>query len=61
MNLVLLLRSALIRLKENQSGQDLIEYALIAAFVAVSVGATMPGAAVSISSVFSEISSVMPN
>jgi Flp pilus assembly pilin Flp len=45
----------------NKKGQDLIEYALMAGFVAVSAGAIMPGVAASISSIFSEIASVMVN
>lgn len=40
-------------------GQDLIEYALMAGFVAVSAGAIMPGVASSISVIFSQIASVM--
>jgi pilus assembly protein Flp/PilA len=40
-------------------GQDLIEYALMAGFVAVAAGAIMPGVASSISTIFSKISSVM--
>jgi Flp pilus assembly pilin Flp len=40
-------------------GQDLIEYALMAGFVAVAAGAIMPGVATSISTIFSQISSVM--
>ena len=43
----------------DQRGQDLIEYALMAGFVAVAAGAIMPGVASSISTIFSEISSVM--
>lgn len=43
----------------NKSGQDLIEYALMAGFVAVSAGAVMPGVASSISTIFSMVSSVM--
>ena len=39
--------------------QDLIEYALMAGFVAVAAGAIMPGVATSISTVFSSIASVM--
>lgn len=41
------------------SGQDLIEYALMAGFVAVAAGAVMPGVASSISSIFSQVASVM--
>lgn len=40
-------------------GQDLIEYALMAGFVAVAAGAVMPGVASSISSIFSQVGSVM--
>jgi Flp pilus assembly pilin Flp len=44
---------------KNNSGQDLIEYALMAGFVAVAAGAVMPDIAVSISTIFSAIASVM--
>jgi Flp pilus assembly pilin Flp len=40
-------------------GQDLIEYALMAGFVAVAAGAVMPGVASSISTIFSQVGSVM--
>ena len=43
----------------DECGQDLIEYALMAGFVAVAAGAIMPGVASSISTIFSKISSVM--
>ena len=46
-------------LRNNIKGQDLIEYALMAGFVAVAAGALMPSIASSISTVFSKISSVM--
>jgi pilus assembly protein Flp/PilA len=39
--------------------QDLIEYALMAGFVAVAAGAIMPGVSTSISSIFSKVASVM--
>ncbi len=39
--------------------QDLIEYALMAGFVAVAAGAVMPGVASSISTIFSKVSSVL--
>jgi pilus assembly protein Flp/PilA len=48
-----------LRIWEDTRGQDLIEYALMAGFVAVAAGAIMPGVASSISTVFSKISSVM--
>lgn len=43
----------------DTSGQDLIEYALMAGFVAVAAGAIMPGVASSISTIFSKVASVM--
>lgn len=46
-------------LVRNTSGQDLIEYALMAGFVAVAAGAIMPNVAENIVAVFSKISSVM--
>lgn len=46
-------------LRRSTQGQDLIEYALMAGFVAVSAGSLMPGVANSISSIFSKIGSVM--
>ena len=43
----------------DERGQDLIEYALMAGFVAVSAGAIMPGVSSSINVVFSKVNSVM--
>lgn len=43
----------------DKRGQDLIEYALMAGFVAVAAGALMPNVASSISTIFSKITSVM--
>jgi pilus assembly protein Flp/PilA len=40
-------------------GQDLIEYALMAGFVAVAAGAIMPNVATSISTIFSKVSSLL--
>jgi len=39
--------------------QDLIEYALMAGFVATAAGAIMPGVATSISTIFSKVASVL--
>jgi pilus assembly protein Flp/PilA len=44
---------------KDESGQDLIEYALMAGFVAVAAGAIMPGVSENISSIFSKVASVM--
>ena len=46
---------------KDTRGQDLIEYALMAGFVAVAAGAIMPSVATSISTIFSKVSSVMTN
>ena len=48
-----------LKIWRDKHGQDLIEYALMAGFVAVAAGALMPNVASSISTVFSKISSVM--
>jgi Flp pilus assembly pilin Flp len=47
------------RLAAETRGQDLIEYALMAGFVAVAAGAIMPNVASSISTIFSQVSSVL--
>jgi pilus assembly protein Flp/PilA len=48
-----------LRIWTDNHGQDLIEYALMAGFVAVSAGAIMPGVATSISKIFSKVASSM--
>ena len=55
MNLIWKLRL----LVRDTRGQDLIEYALMAGFVAVAAGAIMPNVATSISTIFSKIASVL--
>jgi pilus assembly protein Flp/PilA len=47
------------KLRRDCGGQDLIEYALMAGFVAVSAGALLPSIATSISSIFSQVGSVV--
>jgi pilus assembly protein Flp/PilA len=53
--------NSLLKLKiwTDRSGQDLVEYAMMAGFVAVTVGFIMPGVATNISTIFSKIASVM--
>jgi pilus assembly protein Flp/PilA len=51
----------LTRIWRDRRGQDLIEYALMAGFVAVAAGAIMPGVSSSISTIFSKVTSVMAN
>jgi pilus assembly protein Flp/PilA len=46
-------------LLQDKSGQDLIEYAMMAGFVALAAGATVPSISTSISTVFSKVGSVM--
>ncbi len=67
-NLTQLLNQAFIQVQmridvllQDKQGQDLIEYALLAGFVAVTAGAIMPGISRSISTVFSKVASVMTN
>jgi len=48
-----------VRIWKDRKGQDLIEYALMAGFVAVAAGAVMPGVASSINVVFSKVNSIM--
>ena len=43
----------------DTKGQDLIEYALLAGFVAVAAGAIMPGVSNNISKIFSQVASVL--
>jgi len=49
----------LVWLWRDRRGQDLVEYALMAGFVAVAAGGIMPSVSMSISSIFSQIGSVM--
>ena len=55
---------ALLRLKalfRDKTGQDLVEYALLAGFIAVAAGALLPGISTSISTIFSKMASVLTN
>jgi pilus assembly protein Flp/PilA len=47
------------RIWKDTKGQDLIEYALMAGFVAVAAGAIMPGVATSINTIFTKISDAL--
>ncbi|HYM12076.1 MAG TPA: Flp family type IVb pilin [Bryobacterales bacterium] len=50
---------ALKRLAHETRGQDLVEYALLAGFIAVAAGALLPGISTSISTIFSKMASVV--
>jgi pilus assembly protein Flp/PilA len=47
----------LAKLGRDNRGQDLIEYALMAGFVAVAAGAIMPSVSSNISTIFSKVTS----
>ena len=53
------MRKFLAGLGRDRAGQDLIEYALMAGFVAVSAGALLPNFSTSISTIFSQVASVV--
>ena len=44
---------------KDTKGQDLIEYALMAGFVAVAAGAIVPGVATSMKNIFTKINSIL--
>lgn len=44
---------------DDREGQDLVEYALLAGFVAVAAGALLPAISTSISTIFSRMGSVL--
>jgi pilus assembly protein Flp/PilA len=46
-------------LADDTEAQDMIEYALLAGFVAVAAGALLPGISTSISTIFSKMGSVL--
>ncbi len=48
-----------LRIWKDTRGQDLIEYALMAGFVAVAAGAVMPNVSTQISTIFSKIESLL--
>jgi pilus assembly protein Flp/PilA len=48
-----------IRLIHDDNGQDMVEYALLAGFIAVAAGALLPPVADSISTIFSRLGSVV--
>jgi pilus assembly protein Flp/PilA len=50
-----------IRLLKDERGQDLIEYALLAGFIAVAAGAIVPGVASSMATIFSKINVILSN
>jgi Flp pilus assembly pilin Flp len=51
--------NVVLQIWKDDRGQDLIEYALMAGFVAVAAGAIMPQVSQNLSQIFSKVSSVM--
>jgi pilus assembly protein Flp/PilA len=49
------------KIARDSRGQDLVEYALLAGFIAVAAGALLPGISTSISTIFSRMASVLSN
>ncbi|HEY1760244.1 MAG TPA: Flp family type IVb pilin [Bryobacteraceae bacterium] len=56
---MLLLKIWIHRIRVHTDGQDLIEYALMAAFLAVATAAVMPTLATGVSQLFSQAGSVL--
>jgi len=48
-----------LKIWKDTRGQDLIEYALMAGFVAVAAGALMPNVSSAVSTIFSKVESVL--
>ncbi|MBI1354484.1 MAG: Flp family type IVb pilin [Acidobacteria bacterium] len=49
----------IVRLLNDEKGQDMVEYALLAGFIAVAAGAILPTVSSNISVIFSKMSSVV--
>jgi len=45
-------------LKNDETAQDMVEYALLAGFIAVAAGAVLPGISTSLSTIFSKMASL---
>jgi Flp pilus assembly pilin Flp len=48
-----------LKLARDERGQDMVEYALLAGFIAVAAGAILPGISDNISTIFSRMGSVV--
>lgn len=55
------LYSLILKLARDERGQDMVEYALLAGFIAVAAGAILPGISGSISTIFSKLASLVAN
>jgi pilus assembly protein Flp/PilA len=52
------LYSFILTLTKDEKAQDMVEYALLAGFIAVAAGAVLPGISNSISTIFSKMASI---
>jgi len=52
------LYSFILTLEQDEKAQDMVEYALLAGFIAVAAGAVLPGISTSISQIFSKMASI---
>jgi len=48
----------LVTLARDEKAQDMVEYTLLAGFIAVAAGAVLPGISTSISQIFSKMASI---
>jgi pilus assembly protein Flp/PilA len=53
------LYAILLKIARDERGQDMVEYALLAGFIAVAAGAILPGISDNISIIFSRMGSVV--
>ena len=53
------LYSLILKLARDERGQDMVEYALLAGFIAVAAGAILPNISDGISVIFSKMASVV--
>ena len=53
------IQKLVIRLLQDKKGQDMVEYALLAGFIAVAAGAILPGIEQQLSIIFSKMQSVV--
>jgi len=52
------LYSFILTLARDEKAQDMVEYSLLAGFIAVAAGAVLPGISTSISQIFSKMASI---
>lgn len=55
------INALLSKLARDERAQDMVEYALLAGFIAVAAGAVLPGIADGISIIFSKMASLVSN